>query len=197
MSNSLQMYLAERRELIALCSQLTSEQWNAPSLCAGWSVHDVVAHLGGQQHYGELFKGRIPFSVNAVNQKQVDIRRTWAVERLMAELQASLEPSALFKPATGYLLFDNWVHQQDIRWPLNLPRSQDPDRMRVLLKAGLSHGKKLVQGMRLVANDFDWSWGVGAEVVGPSEALVMMLAHRPSAWERLEGAGVARVSHQA
>jgi Mycothiol maleylpyruvate isomerase N-terminal domain len=35
----------ERRGLAALLSELTGEQQATQSLCRGWSVHDVAAHL--------------------------------------------------------------------------------------------------------------------------------------------------------
>lgn len=37
----------ERRHLLALLSGLAPEQWDAPTVCPGWSVKDVVAHLLG------------------------------------------------------------------------------------------------------------------------------------------------------
>ena len=36
---------AERRALAADLAALTPEQWQTPSLCTGWSVHDVLAHM--------------------------------------------------------------------------------------------------------------------------------------------------------
>ncbi|MGA9749422.1 MAG: maleylpyruvate isomerase family mycothiol-dependent enzyme [Nocardioides sp.] len=36
---------AERRRLAALLAQLTEQQWETPSLCAGWRVREVVAHV--------------------------------------------------------------------------------------------------------------------------------------------------------
>ena len=36
---------AERRTLADLLEPLTDEQWEAPSLCAGWRVRDVAAHI--------------------------------------------------------------------------------------------------------------------------------------------------------
>src|SRR5688572_12685352 len=36
---------AERRALAADLAGLSPEQWQTPSLCAGWSVHDVLAHM--------------------------------------------------------------------------------------------------------------------------------------------------------
>jgi uncharacterized protein (TIGR03083 family) len=37
---------AERAALIGICSGLTADQWSAPSGCAGWTVQDLVTHLG-------------------------------------------------------------------------------------------------------------------------------------------------------
>lgn len=38
------MARAERAELAAFLTTLTLQQWETPSLCAGWSVKEVVAH---------------------------------------------------------------------------------------------------------------------------------------------------------
>ena len=36
----------QQRSLLAdLLDNLTAEQWSAPSLCEGWTVRDVAAHL--------------------------------------------------------------------------------------------------------------------------------------------------------
>ena len=36
---------AERRALAADLAGLTPEQWAMPSMCTGWSIHDVLAHM--------------------------------------------------------------------------------------------------------------------------------------------------------
>jgi uncharacterized protein (TIGR03083 family) len=38
---------AERRALADQLEALTDAQWATPSLCDGWTVHDVAAHLAG------------------------------------------------------------------------------------------------------------------------------------------------------
>lgn len=40
--------MAEIRALTALLTELSSEDWTRSSASAGWTVHDVVAHLAGQ-----------------------------------------------------------------------------------------------------------------------------------------------------
>jgi uncharacterized protein (TIGR03083 family) len=37
---------ADRTALLDICRGLTDEQWHAPSGCAGWTVQDLVTHLG-------------------------------------------------------------------------------------------------------------------------------------------------------
>lgn len=45
---------AERERLVELLAGLTPEQWAAPSLCAGWRVRDVVAHITMAYRVGAL-----------------------------------------------------------------------------------------------------------------------------------------------
>jgi uncharacterized protein (TIGR03083 family) len=47
---------AQRARLLTTLQELTAEQWQAPSRCAGWTVQDVVRHLG---HMNELVLGAI------------------------------------------------------------------------------------------------------------------------------------------
>src|SRR6266481_551595 len=42
-----EMLRAERRDLRSLLEALTDAQWETPSLCNGWTVHDIVAHITG------------------------------------------------------------------------------------------------------------------------------------------------------
>src|SRR3546814_17155713 len=39
------MVLDERAELVELLRGLSEQEWETPSLCAGWRVRDVVGHL--------------------------------------------------------------------------------------------------------------------------------------------------------
>jgi uncharacterized protein (TIGR03083 family) len=36
---------AERAELAEMLGELREEQWDQPTLCAGWRVREVVAHM--------------------------------------------------------------------------------------------------------------------------------------------------------
>jgi uncharacterized protein (TIGR03083 family) len=54
------LFPEERAELLGLLAGLTPEEWHAPTMCAGWSVKDVVAHLLGVE-LGKLSRGRDGF----------------------------------------------------------------------------------------------------------------------------------------
>ena len=41
------LFPLERQELLHLLSQLHEEAWHLPTICAGWSVKDIVLHLLG------------------------------------------------------------------------------------------------------------------------------------------------------
>jgi uncharacterized protein (TIGR03083 family) len=46
MEKSTEALAADRAELLDICSGLDADGWNSASGCPGWSVKDVVAHMG-------------------------------------------------------------------------------------------------------------------------------------------------------
>jgi hypothetical protein len=54
-----------------------------------------------------------------------------------------------------------------------------------------------LRGLQLVATDADWSVGEGARIEGPVEALLLLLAGRTVALDRLAGPGVVQVPARA
>lgn len=46
MNQALEAVRADRSALLEICSTLTPAEWRAPSGCEGWTVQDLVAHLG-------------------------------------------------------------------------------------------------------------------------------------------------------
>lgn len=187
---------AEREELVELCSQLRPEEWNKASLCQGWRVRDVVAHLAGSQH--ELLTYLTAGGGDKANQKVVDKRKARSTEALTAELVSTVQAKWLTKLAPMIFLFDTWVHQQDIRWALGPERQrrQNPERLRILLNLFRGGIEKKKRGVKYKATDLDWEAGEGQLLTGPAEAIIMLLAKRPSALERVEGPGVAVLSER-
>jgi uncharacterized protein (TIGR03083 family) len=194
---------AERADLLAFLAGLSAQQWDAPTLCAGWRVRDVVAHmisyegLGGRELMRRLARGR--FRLARTNAVGVAEMRDSGPDELLALLERRLEPSG---PTTGFgcriALLDALIHQQDIRRPLGVARTIPPER----LLPALSFARFAppigafwrARGLRLVATDVDWADGRGPEVRGPGEALLMAIAGRRGVVGELTGPGQATLA---
>ena len=196
---------AEREDLLDLLVSLTPEQWRAPSLCAGWSVQDVVAHvlsyeeLGPRQLAGRFARGALRVDrVNAVGLREY---RTRSPEQLVDLLGRHLTPTGLTAGLGGAIaLTDGLIHHQDIRRPLGLPRDVPEERLlpalRTALFAPVLLGALRVRDVRLVATDADWAFGRGPEVRGTAEALLMAIAGRRGLAAELSGPGRERVAQR-
>ena len=199
--NGLEMATAERVDLAEFLATLTPEQWEAASLCEGWRVRDVVAHVMSFDDV-TLF-GMLRRAVHArfvdVNQVGVDELASLDTTELLDRLMARLRPQGLAKAFGGRLaLLDATIHHQDIRRPLGRLRDIPADRLRcVLHDAVLSPelpGWRLARGVCLRPTDLDWSHGSGPEVIGPAEAVLMTITGRASVITELSGAGVTVVA---
>ena len=195
--NTLEMATAERVDLVVFLATLTPEQWEAASLCEGWQVRDVVAHVMSFDNVSLL--GMLRRAIRArfanVNQVFVDDLASLAPEQLLTRLRAHLQPQGLATLFGGRLaLLDATIHHQDIRRPLGEPREIPRDRLLcVLHDAVLSPelpGRRLARGVRLAPTDLDWSHGSGPEVTGSAEAILMTIAGRASAVGELDGPGL-------
>ena len=193
---------AEREDLRDLLAGLGPEQWSAPSLCAGWSVKDVVAHmlsyeeLGARQLAERFVRGRL--SVDRVNDIGLREYSTRTPAELIELLDDHLDPAGLTAGMGGAIaLTDGMIHQQDIRRPLALPRTIPAERLvpalRTALFAPTLLGVVRVRDVRLVATDLDWTFGRGPEVRGTGEAILMTVAGRRDAAADLSGPGHGRV----
>ena len=187
---------AERADLADLLRTLTPQQWEHPSLCEGWRVRDVVAHViqvddvGLGSHVVAFV--RAGFRPDRFNANGVARRAGWSTEQLLTTLERQVEVGRLSRIRRGIpALADTLVHHQDIRRPLALPRAIPADRLRVVLEHPdpFTGARRRAKGLRFVASDMDWSSGTGPEVSGPAEAIVMAVAGRGAALDDLAGAG--------
>jgi uncharacterized protein (TIGR03083 family) len=196
---------AEREDLLDLLSTLTPEQWRAPSLCAGWSVHEVVAHvlsyeeLGLRQLAARFARGSFRFGrVNAVGLREYADRSPAELTDL---LRRHLTPTGLTAGLGGAIaLTDGLIHHQDVRRPLGLARAVPAERVRPALRTALFAptllGVVRVRDVRLVATDLDWAFGRGPEVRGTAEALLMAVAGRRGIAAELSGPGRERIARR-
>lgn len=189
----------ERAALLELLEDLTIEEWDSATLCSGWRVRDVVAHLVLTTEVNlprALVKiARARFSMNRYIDTDARRRGAMSPTHLLADFRASL-PRTAHPPGQSALamLEDIVIHQIDIRVPLGRPRPVPVNRMRLVADYldGNSFyvGKKLARGLRLEATDTDWASGDGPIVTGPIEALALTLSGRFVALDDLAGSGV-------
>jgi uncharacterized protein (TIGR03083 family) len=196
---------SDRLSLADLLDGLTAEQWEVPSLCAGWRVREVAAHLT-LAHMGmgaaavAFLRARGSFNRmiydTAVRQARLPADRFPALLRGMAGSRRKAPGISHLEP-----LIDVLVHGQDIAVPLGLARAVPApaaiaaaDRIwpdQYPFRAG-----RRLAGLRLAATDCSWSAGDGPLAEGPIAAILLALTGRPAAAERLSGPGVPELRNR-
>ena len=191
----------ERERLLAVLGGLDAAQWATPSLCAGWSVRDLVVHvlmpyeLTTLRFLGLMLRSRFDFDRAADRHATTDRR---APAELLAALRATEGrrfnvPGAPAEAPLSHLV----IHAEDVYRPLGVPSPADPGDVAIALgqltgprgRGSLVPG--LLDGLALSAVDADWRSGEGAEVAGPAAALLSTVAGRTAALDELRGDGVA------
>lgn len=194
----------ENRDFSAFLHTLSPEDWERPSLCAGWRVRDVVGHI----LYGQELKlwtlpwklARFGFSSDrSGSHYSIERAEGRTAEQLLDDFDhrdAWAGTSRVFPDRLN--LMDRLVHHQDIRRALGLPREVPIERTAPLLpflpKLGqVFRSKQRMRGLRFEATDTDWSWGDvrGPLVRGPAEAILMSTLGRGQALVDCTGDGVA------
>ncbi len=180
----------ERRRLVADLSMLGDEQWGTPSLCAGWDVHDVVAHLVDSAKTTRLgFARRLlaaRFDFDLDNARGIERERRDDPQETLRALADATELTCTPPANLATRLVEAIVHGEDVRRPLGI--SADYPTAAVLvaleyqLRTGVSMGggKERAQAVRLVAEDAGASWGAGDEVRGSALDLLLTVSGRPT-----------------
>lgn len=191
----------ERDALIRELESLTPEQWAQPSLCPGWDIHDVVAHLVDSAKTTRLsFLRRLiaaKFDFDKDNANGITRERAATPESTLTEFRRVREATKTPPAALATRLVEAVVHGEDIRRPLGLLRSYPSESidaaLRYQLKTGgsMGGGKERAAGFRLQASDSGFEHGSGSEVKGTSLALLMAISGRPAHKEDFSGEGAA------
>jgi uncharacterized protein (TIGR03083 family) len=192
----------ERRDIRRLLAELTPEQWAHSSLCSGWSVRDLVAHLVGwddvllyrsrREHltallrFGALYATSLA-SMNLVNRRLQRRTRHLDADALAHRFGAEDDGQLrwLFDGTNpGAHLAEYVIHNRDIRWPLGLPARTPADRLVAALD-GVTQlpgvrvsAWRTLRRVRLDATDIDWARGRGPIERMTGEAILMSLAGR-------------------
>ncbi|WP_316525960.1 maleylpyruvate isomerase family mycothiol-dependent enzyme [Kitasatospora brasiliensis] len=194
---------AERRELAEVFAAFTPEQWNAPSLCEGWRVREVVAHMGtGFRRSTARTAVELARSGGNVHRMADRLARRDAAAMSERELAAALAEHAEhpWRPPVGGRiagLAHDAVHGLDVTVALGLPGRLPLPRATALLTALTPRGLRFfgarLDGVRLVATDTSWSYGDGPRTVeGRAEHLLLVAYGRRIPEGLLSGPGAGR-----
>jgi uncharacterized protein (TIGR03083 family) len=196
------MLAAHRRQLTELLAALPPDAWDRPSLCAGWRVREVVAHILMPLRYptwrflAEMARAGGNFDRMAGRAAQRDgaVPPPELVTALREHEHTVWKPPG-GGPAAG--LTHDVIHGQDIAVAVGVEHLIPEETLRVVL-AGVTGPKSLkhfgadLGGTQLCADDIDWSFGSGDVVSGSAQDLALVLFGRRLPAGRLRGAGSAR-----
>ncbi|GIF20782.1 uncharacterized protein (TIGR03083 family) [Actinoplanes tereljensis] len=194
--------VAERGELAAMLGELDAGRWDAPSLCAGWRVREVVAHMtmpfrmSPPRFLGEMLRDFGNFNRMSDRVARRDTSRLTDAD-LLACLRANIEHP--WRPPGGGsvgALSHDVIHGLDISVALGLDRRPPVSRVGLIL-AGMRDRNVRYFGVdlsevRLEATDLDWTFGAGAPLRGTAQDLLLVVSGRRLPAARLEGTAAAR-----
>src|SRR5271169_1394637 len=199
------MIAAQRGELAAVLDALPARGWDEPTLCAGWRVREVVAHVtmpfrySGRRFVVELARSRGKFNEMADRLALRDAARMSPAE--LAEAVRSNIGHPWRPPGGGFegALAHDVIHGLDITVPLGLAPAIPEERLRRILPASTNDKTVMffgadLAGIEFRARDMDWTLGAGTPLTGAAADLLLAMCGRTLPAGRLEGEPSARFS---
>jgi uncharacterized protein (TIGR03083 family) len=194
---------AERRDLARVLSDLPAPAWDAGTLCAGWRVREVVAHMTMPFRYSTVrFAAELARSGGRFNAMSDRVARRDAAALPAADLLSALRDNATNPwqpPGGGYVgaLTHDVIHGLDITVPLGIGRRVPEYRLRVVLDAiaapkARKHFGTDLNGVELRAEDINWASGSGQLLSGAAQDLALVLCGRRLPPGRLHGEPAVR-----
>jgi uncharacterized protein (TIGR03083 family) len=194
-----ELIATERARLVEALTKLDDDQWAVPSLCAGWSTKDTLAHVvsTAEMTPPKFFAGLAGsgFSFGRLMARNVAAVGADPVPRLLERLEAKVNDRNGPPGPTSSWLVETVAHGEDIAYPTGTMIAHSEEALVAAAEAArntqpLLGAKKRVAGLRLAADDVDWTTGTGPEVRGPIRTLILAMVGRPPVLGDLHGDGV-------
>lgn len=177
---------AERSRLVEMIEKLSESEWDHHSLCAGWRVREVVAHMSmpfrtsALSMVAGIVRARFSFDEYADSAARRDAA-TYDSAQLLDFLKKNI--TTVWHPPGGGddgALSHDVIHGLDMTEPLGLP-APSAERIGLVLRHGgpraLKHfGSSLDR--TLVATDTDASIGTGRRLEIPAKDILLVITGR-------------------
>ena len=193
----------ERAALADDLAGLTDDQWETPSLCAPWTVRQVLAHMTVTATMTPprffLKLASSGFRFHRMTAREVAAESSGTPTQGLAEFRAHINDSTSPPGPVDSWLGETIVHAEDIRRPLGITHEYPVEAvLRVAdfyKKSNILIGaKSRIDGLTLRATDADWSTGAGPEVSGPLLSLLLAMTGRRAVLDELSGEGLSQLS---
>ncbi len=198
---------AERSRLVDDLRGVPQDAWSTPSLCPGWTVHDVLAHLldtaktSRIDFIRRMILARFDFDgdndIGIAREKRDDPAAT------LTAMQDAVPLTKTPPAPRATRLVEAFVHGEDIRRPLAIAADYPLDAVAAALmhqaktSVAMGGGRQRVAGLRLVATDSGFELGDGIAVTGRVIDLLLAASGRPLTDGSLDGPGAARLTASA
>jgi uncharacterized protein (TIGR03083 family) len=193
---------AEFVSLADLLTAASAAQWDTPSLCEGWRVREVIAHMTMAARYSEpefmAELQRCDFDFTRLSNEVAGRDAGLPEEELVACLRSDLmqhwaPPGGGYHGALNHVV----IHGLDVTVPLGVSRRSPDDTIRVVLDdlaqgGGHANFGSVMNGRRLEACDLVWSYGSGPVLRGAAADLALVVCGRAVPGGRLDGEPLAR-----
>lgn len=201
------MVHAERQLLAGDLDPLPGAAWDTPSLCTGWSVHDVLAHLleSAMTHrrgfVWSMVRSRGDF--DRANQHGIERFRRPDPQQTLAAFRDARLSTRTPPAALATRLVEAYVHGEDIRRPLGIAGDY-PERglhaaldLQLRTATSFGGGKERAEGLQLVDSGSRTTWGSGGVVTGHAVDLLLAVSGRAVDPDLLSGPGAGTLLDRA
>lgn len=198
---------SERRRLAADLARLRDDQWRLPSLCPGWDVHDVLAHLVDTARTGrvtfvrDLLMARMDF--DRANENGIARQKQPAPQDTVEALKKAADLTRTPPARLATRLVEAIVHGEDIRRPLGISgRYQEPAIAQALVyqlrtPVSFGGGRERAAGLRLIDRRTGATWGHGDDVEADAIDLLLAVSGRCVNQKGFTGSGASRLTGNA
>ena len=187
----------ERTELAEVLAGLGHDDWEKPTLCAGWRVRELVAHitmpyrmstprfLAGMIRSGGNFNR---YADRQARQDAVELTPAQLVECLRQNINHPWKP-----PGGGYegALSHDVIHGLDVTVALGIDRQVPSERLRIVFDAMRPRHAKYfgvdLTDVQLQASDLTWTYGTGTPLTGTAQDLLLVVSGRSLPPDHLSG----------